>query len=104
MDIEEFKDKFTEEEKTKIKELCDKLDEALKAKDVEKVESAQKELSDYYNPIISKLYAENAKSAEGTDTTKAASTESSEVKDEDIKEAEVVEETTEESKEETTKE
>lgn len=104
LDIEEFKDKFTEKEKTKIKELCDKLDEALKAKDVEKTESAQKELSDYYNPIISKLYAENAKSSESAAATEATNTESSEVKDEDIKEAEVVEETTEEPKEDTTKE
>lgn len=58
--LESMKDKFSEEESTKIKELCSNLDEALKAKDIEKIESTKKELEDYYSPIISRIYSESA--------------------------------------------
>lgn len=61
--LNNMKDKFTEEETTKIEELKGKLDEALKSKEVEKIESSQKELEEYYSPIITRIYSE---SAEGT--------------------------------------
>lgn len=78
--LEQFKDKLTEDETKQIKDLCAKLDEALKDKDLTKVEQARKDLFDVYNPIVSKMYESAAKAQEKPST------------DESAPEAEVVEE------------
>lgn len=65
---EDMKDKFTEDEKTKLEELSTKLDEALQTNELEKIEEAQKNLEEVFNPIITKIYQEAAVNAQGTDT------------------------------------
>ena len=52
--------KFTDEEKEKINELLKELNEQLQTKDIEKIEPARKALEDYYQPIIMRIYQENA--------------------------------------------
>lgn len=65
---EDMKDKFTEDEKTKLEELNTKLDEALQTNELEKIEEAQKNLEEVFNPIITKIYQEAAANAQqGTD-------------------------------------
>lgn len=56
---DKFKDKFNEDDKKKIEDLCNNLDTVIKEKNIDKIESAKKELEDVYNPIISKIYAES---------------------------------------------
>ena len=55
---EEFKDKFTEEEKTKIEEAKNKFDEVVKTKVVADIETAQKDLEAVVNPIMERIYKE----------------------------------------------
>ena len=64
---EDMKDKFTEDEKKKLEELSTKLDEALQTNELEKIEEAQKNLEEVFNPIITKIYQEAAANAQGTD-------------------------------------
>ena len=57
---ENMKDKFTEDEKTKVTEAKTKLDEAIKTRVVADIEAAQKELESVFNPIMERIYKENA--------------------------------------------
>lgn len=63
---DKFKDKFNEDDKKKIEDLCNNLDTVIKEKNIDKIESAKKELEDVYNPIISKIYAESNPQGTGT--------------------------------------
>jgi molecular chaperone DnaK len=54
--MDEMSDKITDEEKSKLTEKVEKLRECVKAQDVENVKTAQKELSDIWNPIAERLY------------------------------------------------
>ena len=54
-----------EEEKTKITEAKAKFDEVLKTKVLADIESAQKELESIFNPIMERIYKENAPKQEG---------------------------------------
>lgn len=66
---EDMKNKFTEDEKTKLEELNTKLDEALQTNELDKIEEAQKNLEEVFNPIITKIYQEAAANAQqGTDS------------------------------------
>lgn len=56
---EDMKDKFTEDEKTKVNEAKVKLDEAIKTKVISNIEVAQKELENVFNPIMERIYKEN---------------------------------------------
>lgn len=61
---EKFADKFTEEQKTQITELNEKLAEALKDRsNVEAIDAARAELDKIWSPIIQKIYEEAAKEA-----------------------------------------
>jgi hypothetical protein len=55
-----MKDKFTEDEKTKVTEAKTKLDEAIKSRVLTDIEAAQKELESVFNPIMERIYKENA--------------------------------------------
>ena len=57
---ENMKDKFTEDEKTKVTEAKTKLDEAIKSRVITDIEAAQKELESVFNPIMERIYKENA--------------------------------------------
>ena len=50
--------KMTEDEKTQLHDLCEKLDEAIKSKNLTDIENAKKALSDVYEPIITRIYKE----------------------------------------------
>lgn len=58
--IEEMKDTLSEENKKTLEEKCKVLEEALPSKDLEKIESAQKELQDAWYKITSEMYAKQA--------------------------------------------
>lgn len=53
---ESFKDKFTDDEKKKLTELCDDLKKAIDNKDMSDIDIKKKALEDAFNPIISKIY------------------------------------------------
>lgn len=55
--IEEMKDTLSEENKKTLEEKCNALEEVLPSKDLEKIESAQKELQDAWYKITSEMYA-----------------------------------------------
>jgi molecular chaperone DnaK len=57
---ENMKDKFTEDEKTKVTEAKTKLDEAIKSRVLTDIEATQKELESVFNPIMERIYKENA--------------------------------------------
>lgn len=61
---ENMKDKFTEDEKTKVTEAKTKLDEAIKSRVVADIEAAQKELESVFNPIMERIYKENTPQAD----------------------------------------
>lgn len=50
--------KMTEDEKTQLHDLCEKLDEAIKSKNLTDIENAKKALSEVYEPIITRIYKE----------------------------------------------
>ena len=56
--IEEMSDKLTDEDKTSLEEKAKNLEEAVNAKDVEKIDVAQKELQEVWYGISAKLYAQ----------------------------------------------
>ena len=56
--IEEFGDKVTEEEKKEIAELTNALKKAAEEKNIEEIESKQKELQDKWYPIAQRVYQE----------------------------------------------
>jgi molecular chaperone DnaK len=56
--IEEMSDKLTEEDKTSLEEKTKNLEEAVNAKDIEKIDAAQKELQEVWYGISAKLYAQ----------------------------------------------
>lgn len=57
--LDEFKDKVGEDDKSKITDLVSKLKEAVNSKDVDKINESRKTLEESWNPIITKIYAEN---------------------------------------------
>jgi L1 cell adhesion molecule like protein len=66
---EKFKDKFSAEERTKLEALCDgalKWIEANPEAHAEQYEKQQKDIEEYYNPIITRIYQQTGgPSAEG---------------------------------------
>lgn len=59
-----YGDKMTDDEKAQLNGLIETLDEAIKGRDVNSITSAQKELEDAFQPIITKIYQNAAGSAE----------------------------------------
>jgi molecular chaperone DnaK len=57
--LDEFKDKISEDDKTKITDLISKLKEAVNSKDLDNINNSRKTLEEVWNPIITKIYMEN---------------------------------------------
>ena len=57
--LEEFKDKISEDDKSKITDLVSKLKDDINTKDVDKINESRKTLEEIWNPIITKIYMEN---------------------------------------------
>ena len=58
--VEEYGDKLSEDEKTKINGLIDELDKAVGTRKVEDVKAAQEKLNAAWNEVSGKLYGQNA--------------------------------------------
>ena len=61
LDQENFKDKFTEDEKTKLNTLVEELENKIKERNVTEIKTAKDALENEFKPIITKLYEEAAK-------------------------------------------
>lgn len=66
------KDLISADDKTKLNDLINKLDEAIKSKKVDDVKTAQKNLEDAFNPIAQKIYAANQSNSENTSSGTAS--------------------------------
>lgn len=64
LDGEQFKEKFTEEQRNELKPLIDELEEKLKTRDLEQIRPAKDNLEKVFQPIITKLYEEATKEAQ----------------------------------------
>ena len=64
LDGEQFKEKFTEEQRNELKPLIDELEEKLKTRDLEQIRPAKENLEKVFQPIITKIYEEAAKEAQ----------------------------------------
>ena len=53
--------KLTEEERTQLTELCEKLQEKLTTRNVEEIKTAKDDLEKVFQPIVTKMYEEVAK-------------------------------------------
>ena len=63
-----FKDKISDDEKTAIKNIISKVDDAIKANDMNAINDAHKELENAFKPISEKLYkTENANDGKPND-------------------------------------
>lgn len=60
---EQFKDKFTEEQKNEITPLLDELEEKLKTRNLDEIRPAKENLEKVFQPIITKIYEEAGKAA-----------------------------------------
>ena len=58
--VEEYGDKLSEDEKTKINGLIDELDKAVGTRKVDDVKAAQEKLNAAWNEVSGKLYGQNA--------------------------------------------
>lgn len=58
--VEDYGDKLSEDEKTKINGLIDELDKAVGTRKVEDVKAAQEKLNAAWNEVSGKLYGQNA--------------------------------------------
>ena len=56
---EQFKDKFTDDERKQLEDLVKEAKEAIDAKDDEKMFTKKEELEKVYSPIISRIYKES---------------------------------------------
>ena len=57
--------KMTDDEKKRLNDLLDDLDEAVKTRDLTKIEPAQKAVEDVFGPIAQRIYAEGQPQAGG---------------------------------------
>ena len=64
LDNEQFKDKFTEDQRNEIKPLLDELEEKLKTRNLDEIRPAKDNLEKVFQPIITKIYEEVAKAAQ----------------------------------------
>ena len=62
--LDKLGDKISSEEKSKVKTEIDKVNEALKGKDVDEIKKATESLTQVFYSISEKLYAQNASQAE----------------------------------------
>lgn len=73
-DDEQMKDKLTEDQKKTIAEKADAVLDAVKVKDLAKVNETRKDLEAYFQPIAAELYKQSAPEAAGTTTNEAEGT------------------------------
>jgi molecular chaperone DnaK len=66
--IEELGDKLTDEDKKSLEEKCAALEDAVKAVDYEKIETAQNELQTVWYGVSAKLYAQDNPSGNPAET------------------------------------
>ena len=59
MNDEQFKDKFTDDERKQLEDLVKEAKEAIDAKDDDKMFAKKDELEKVYGPIISRIYQES---------------------------------------------
>lgn len=84
---DEMKDKVSEDQKKIVEEKAEAIIEAVKAKDLEKVDTARKDLEDYFRPISEAMYkaaneAQNAAQAQAdAPTTEANNSSAPEAED-----------------------
>lgn len=64
--VNEFGEKLTEEEKKEIQPLIDAVKDAVKERNLEKAEAAQKDLESKWTPIVQKIYQSQASSGSTT--------------------------------------
>ena len=85
--LEENEEKVTEETKTKVTEASDAVDEALKGDDIEAVKDSVEKLSAESQEMGKSIYEAEAENAEGAEGAEGAASGSA---DEDVVDAEVV--------------
>ena len=68
LENEQFKDKFTEEQKNEIKPLLEEFEEKLKTRNLDEIRPAKENLEKVFQPIITKIYEEAAKAAQANQT------------------------------------
>lgn len=60
---EQFKDKFTEEQRNELNPLINELEEKLKTRNMDEIRPAKENLEKVFQPIITKIYEEAGKAA-----------------------------------------
>lgn len=80
---ENFKDKISEDDKTKINDLVSKLNENLNKRDLEASKKSKEELESVWNPIVTKLYQEGQKTEQ---SQKSQTSSEEDIKDADFEE------------------
>jgi molecular chaperone DnaK len=69
--LEEFKDKVTDDEKTKMNELLDALKKATEEKNVDDIKAKMDALHETWYPIVQRIYQEKQSETEATPETEA---------------------------------
>lgn len=89
--LEEQKDNITADEKSKIEGLVSSMKEAVKDKNVDKINELEKEINDVWNGISQRIYSSKAQdssqqtSSSGTTTEQAADAEPQDAEFEEVK-------------------
>ena len=60
--MEDMKDKLTDDEKSKVQSCIDRMKDAVKAKDVDAIKSIDKELTEVWQPISTRIYQQGQQS------------------------------------------
>ncbi|PID82748.1 MAG: molecular chaperone DnaK [Clostridiales bacterium] len=81
--LDELKDDITEQESNAIKEKLESLKATLATDDIEKIESAKKELMEAFQPLAAKLYNKNQQNANANTATEETSNDGDNVVDAD---------------------
>lgn len=58
LDNENFKDKFSDDDRKKLNDICDDIKKAIDEKNYSEIDLKKKALEDVFNPIVTKIYQE----------------------------------------------
>ena len=86
--IDESGDSLTDEEKSSVEGTLTSLEEAVKSEDLEKIESATKDLNDVLTPLSEKLYKQSEDSSESPSAEDAPHENTVDAEFEEVKEEE----------------
>ena len=86
--IEESGDSLTDEEKSSVEGALTSLEEAVKSEDLEKIESATKDLNEVLTPLSEKLYKQSEDSSESPSAEDAPDENTVDAEFEEVKEEE----------------